>query len=143
MKTIEIHQYRSSKIEETQLINLNVDIITELLNKRDLVNKEAGLCAPPWDKYYSFSYQDSRGVSHSQSSNINVCYITVNQATSTYSKTTCFYSITIVKTMDNYYVAANSQHSRYRNSIGAEHIVYECQENELNTVLDILFKYVK
>lgn len=143
MKKIDIMVYRSSNVESKKMIELDVEIIKNLLKARGLVKKQAGLCAEPWDKYFSLCYQDSAGVSHSINSNINACYIKVNEATGTYSKKKFYYSIHIVRTTKDYYVVALAQTSRYKESTGAKNVVYRCQEDELNKVLDILFKNVK
>lgn len=146
MEKIDIYAYRSSKIESHKMMefdNVDTDCIIELLTTRGLVQKRDGLCAPPWDKYFSISYKDSRGVSHSGVRNVNYFHIIVNQATSTYSKKKSYAWIDIVKTETDYYVVAIAQSSRYHDSSGAETIVYKCQKNELNDVLDILYKNIK
>ena len=143
MKKIDIRDYRFSNVESKQMIGLDQDVIEPLLVKRGLVWKSPGLCSEPWNMYYSFTHQDPRGVSHSNSSNINVCYVKVNEATSTYSRKKYLYSIHILRTKTSYYLVALAQTSRYNESSGAEHIVYECDEAELDKVLDILFKNVK
>ncbi|HWY36081.1 MAG TPA: hypothetical protein VNX68_15660 [Nitrosopumilaceae archaeon] len=143
MKKINIKDYRFSNIEKSKMIDFDTTSISSFLTDNGFEEKRAGLCAPPWDKYFSFSHQDSRGVTHSGGTPINVCHITVNQATSTYSKRKYYYSITIVKTAKKYYVTALAQTSRYKESIGADHVVYECEEEKLNLVIKKLFKDVK
>ena len=141
METIDIFKY--NKIEGNDMIPFsNKNLISSILEKKHLVKKQHGLCAPPWNKYYSFSHQDERGVSISEGY-INVCYITVNQATSTYSRTVLYYSICIIQTIDGYYLKANAQCSRYNETKGAEHVVYKCTEEELESVLDKIFIDVK
>jgi hypothetical protein len=143
MKKLSIVEYRSSNIEQLKMVEFpNVTFIIDILNSKGLTKKPAGLCAGPWDKYFSIAYQSPRGVTHSSGTPLNVAHITVNEATGTYSKTKYFYSITIVKTLEFYYVTALAQSSRYNDTKGAEHISYECEENELSDVLDIIFKNV-
>lgn len=143
MKKIDIHEYRSSGIEQNHMVRLDTGVIERLLEARGLVWKSAGLCAEPWDKYYSLAYKDMRGVTHSGDPNINACHVVVNQATSTRSKKKLYAWIDIVRSAKAYYVVAIAQSSMYSDSSGADHAVYECQEDELDDVLDIIFKHVK
>jgi hypothetical protein len=143
MEKIDIIKYRCSGIEENKLVAIDKEIVAEVLSKRGLVRKQAGLCAGPWDKYYSFSYKDPRGVSHNMSSDINYCHVVVNEATTSWSRRKYFAWIDIVKTNEFYYVVCISQDSRYNQSSGSEHTVYKCTAEELDKVLDIIFTDVK
>lgn len=149
MKKLDIVQYRSSDIEKTKMVKFEEserDLLISILHKKGLNSKQSGLCAPPYDKYFSLTYRDERGVSHNSGRHINpdnVCYVRVNEGTSTYAKTVYFRSFDIVKTAEYFYVVALAQSSRYDNPKGAKHVVYECAADELKAVIDILFKDVE
>lgn len=97
MEKLNIIEFRSTKLDlKNEPLNINTLLsIEHILKGKDYVIKDSGLCAAPWDKYYSFTHRTSEGVTRSNMLPVNIVYIKPNSATSTYSKKKLYYSIEI------------------------------------------------
>jgi len=140
MKKIEILDFRFYIEKGNKCEIYNKDLISNILVSKGLVYKEQGLCAEPFNKYFSFI--NSNNISDNE--HINTIYVTVNYNTSTRKKKVYFYSIQINYINGFYYLCCLAQSTYYKNnSIGAKHVVYEVNENEISVALDEIFKDIE
>ncbi len=115
----------------------DMDLITNLLFSKGLIRKVFGLCAEPWDKYFSIYNVDERGVSCVKNP-LNNIHIRLNYNTSTRKKKVYFYSVDINYINGFYYFCCLAQSSIFGNA-NKQHIVYKINKSEISKVLDEIF----
>jgi len=145
MKTytkIDFIEYRVRFEKNNTKSTVNAELLTELLTQKKLPPKWAGLCAEPFDKFFSLGYVNKRS-STSKSSTPNVCHVRLNYNHSTRKKKIYFHGLEIVLINDYYYILCFAQSSYYKRSTGATDVIYKVKEYQIKEILDKVFEYVE
>lgn len=142
METINIIDFRIDIEKGTKKEIPNIKSITNILNSKGLTHKRFGLCAEPYDKYYEIYHTDENKVS-SYKTPLNTIHVTVNEQNSTRKRKKYFRSIKINYIDDYYYLCCLAQSSFFKESSGAEHIVYKVKENEIPLAINEIFTNVE
>lgn len=143
IKEITIYEYRTKQYKkEIDIIEFtDRNGVIDILKSFDLVEKQFGLCAEPYDKYFEIGFIDDRGVSHGYINKFNVIHATLNRYHCTCKKIRYYYGLDITQTNENYHIVAMAQSpSRYRNIKGLESMVYMCEFNELEQTIKMILK---
>lgn len=120
---------------------VNVALIEPLLKSKGLVFKSFGLCAKPFYNYYEICHTNDRGSSY-VADPLNTIHIRLNSS-STRKKITYFSSIEINNIEGYYYLCCLAQTSFYKDSTGADYVVYKVKEDKIALALDKIFKHVE
>jgi len=140
---MDIMKFRLSNMENNRVDLTNTDSIKHILEKYGLVQKPAGLCAAPHNKYFSFS-REIGGVSHSFATPVNDVHIIVNYNNSSYSKKRYWRSICIIEHSDGYYVELHAQSAiRYKDTPNPETCVYIIGHDQLEEIIGLIFQDVE
>lgn len=142
MEKIDISNFRTNIEKGIKTEIPNIDLISNLLISKGLKIKMFGLCAEPFNKYFSICNTDKRGVSCVKET-LNTIHVVVNYNTSTRKRKIYFFSIQINYIDNFYYLCCLAQSQFYKKSMGAKHIVYKATEYEISTALDEIFKDVE